>query len=325
MKQWLVFVTLVFQYSMNWAQVVYVNNAIQLEDALISAIPGQIITLADGIYTRNGGFYVPAGINGTKESPIKIMGSSKAVITSNNLTTGYGLGLRGNSYWILEGFTVYNSKKGIVLDNSHHNIINKININKIGEEGIHLRTYSSYNTVQNCTIDSLGLNTPCCGEGIYIGSAYNNWSTYTNGYPDTCNYNVIHANVFGDHIVSENIDIKEGTTGGVISNNILNGTGLNNMNGGDSWIDVKGNHYTIKGNCGHNSIADGIQTHIQVAGWGNYNIFTGNTLNVNGPGYGIKILTSNDVGSAYENKVCTNNSTTNSGSGLTNIATQTCE
>lgn len=324
MKKFLVFVGVVFHFFIGSAQVVHVNSATEFENALLAAAPGQTIELADGLYIRSGGFYVPAGINGTNMAPIKVVGTSHAIISSDNLTSGYGLGLQGNSHWILEGFTIYNSKKGIVLDNSHFNVLTNITVKKIGDEGIHLRTYSSYNTVQNCNIDSLGLVSTCCGEGIYVGSSKDNWITYTNGDPDTCNYNVMKSNVFGDHIVSENIDIKEGTTGGIIKNNSFNGTGLNNLNGGDSWIDVKGNHYSITCNTGHNSILDGFQTHILVAGWGNYNTFSNNTLNVSGPGYGIKIVSNNTVGSAYENKVCSNNISVNSVQGLTNINTQIC-
>ena len=57
---------------------------------------------------------------------------------------------------------------------------------------------------------------------------------------------------------SESIDIKEGTSGGLIEGNRFDGSGLS---GADSWVDVKGNGYTILGNTiGTNSPKDGYQT-----------------------------------------------------------------
>jgi len=306
------------------AQTVNVSTAIQLQDALNNATAGQTILLADGLYLKSGGFIIPANINGTSTSPITLKGSAQAIITSNNLSSGYGLGLRGNMYWILDGFTVYNSAKGIVLDSSHHNTIKNIHVNKIGDEGIHLRSYSSFNSVNNCFVDSTGQVSAGYGEAIYIGSAVSNWPTYTKGNPDTSNYNSVTNNAFGDHVSCENIDIKEGTTGGHIAFNTFNGTGLSGVNSADSWIDVKGNYYLVECNTGANTIADGFQTHILVTGWGDYNRFSNNSLNVNDAGYGILITTSSSKGTAVNNIVCSSNTVSGTNNGLSNVATQTC-
>jgi hypothetical protein len=306
------------------AQTINVGTATQLQNALNTATAGQTIMLADGIYSKSGGFIIPANINGTSSNPITLKGSVRAIITANNLSSGYGLGLKGNTYWILDGFTIYNSAKGVVLDSSHHNTIKNIHVNKIGDEGIHLRSYSSFNSVDNCFIDSTGQTSPGFGEAIYIGSAVSNWPTYSKGNADTCNYNSVTNNSFGDHVSSENIDIKEGTTGGRIAFNTFNGTGLNNQNSADSWIDVKGNYYTIECNTGSNTIADGFQTHILVAGWGDYNTFSSNTLSVTSSGYGILITTSSSKGTASHNMVCSTNSISGTNNGLTNGATQIC-
>ncbi|WP_018343796.1 T9SS type A sorting domain-containing protein [Cytophaga aurantiaca] len=306
------------------AQTINVSTAIQLQSALNTATAGQTIVLADGIYSKSGGFIIPANINGTSSNPITLKGSALAILTSNNLNSGYGLGLRGNTYWILDGFTIYMSAKGIVLDSSHHNTIKNIHVNRIGDEGIHLRSYSSYNTIDNCFIDSTGQTSPGFGEAIYIGSAVSNWPTYSKGNADTCNYNEVTNNSFGNHVSSENIDIKEGTTGGRIAFNTFNGTGLNNQNSADSWIDVKGNYYTIECNTGSNTIADGFQTHILVAGWGDYNTFSNNMLSVNSSGYGILITTTSSKGTATHNIVCSTNIITGTNNGLTNGATGIC-
>jgi hypothetical protein len=305
-------------------QTVNVNTSAQLQTAINAATPGQTIVLADGVYIRSGGFYVNAGINGTVTQPITILGNANTIVSSNNLNTGYGFALKGNNYWILQGFTIYNSKKGIVLDNSHHNDIKNIKVNKIGDEGIHLRTYSSFNTVEGCFVDSTGIVSTGTGEGLYVGSATSNWSTYTGGSPDTCNYNVLTNNSFGAHIVSENIDVKEGTSHGTISYNTFNGAGLNGQNYADSWLDMKGNYYSVACNTGANTIADGLQTHINYAGFGDYNTFSGNDLTVGSTGYGINVAISSSNGTATHNVVCSNNTVSAGAVGLTNVTTQAC-
>jgi hypothetical protein len=321
-----VFISSLFLYLpfLLQAQVVNVSTSTQLQNALNTATPGQIITLADGVYIRSGGFYVSAGINGTSTQPITLKGNTNTIISSNNLSTGYGLGLRGNNYWVLDGFTVYNSKKGIVIDSSYFNTIKNITVNKIGDEGIHLRAYSSYNFVENCFVDSTGLVSTGSGEGIYIGSAVSNWPTYTAGHPDTCQNNTVTGNSFGDHVVSENIDIKEGTKNGIISFNTFNGSGLNGLNYADSWLDVKGNNYDVYCNTGAYTIADGFQTHINYTGYGNYNTFENNTLTVGSTGYGINITTSSSYGTATNNIVCSSNTVSGGAIGLSNVSTQTC-
>jgi hypothetical protein len=322
-----IYITALFYFIVGsiHAQVINVNSAAQLQAALNTALPGQTIQIQDGYYERSGGFYANAGIDGTEANPIIVIGSRNVVLSTNNLTSGYAFSLKGNKYWIIKGFTVVNSKNGVVLDSCKYVTVDSIQAKKLGQDGIHLRTYTSYCTVKRCYIDSTGLNDYSFGEGIYIGSAYSNWCTYTDCNPDTSNYNQILFNSFGSFVTAENIDVKEGTKGGLIKGNNFNGLGLQGMNGGDSWIDMKGNYYTVENNTGNHSILDGIQTHIQQpGGYGNYNTFSNNVLNVNGPGYGIRVQTSNANGTAAANVVCTNNQASGAVMGLTNVAVVNC-
>jgi hypothetical protein len=308
------------------SQTVNVFTAVQLQNALANAVPGQTIVMADGVYNAPvGNIGPPIGVNGTPTQPITLMGSKRAVLTIADSAHGYGIWLQGNAYWILKGFTTRYCKNGVMIDSSHHIIVDDVTSVKNGQSGINLRTYSSYCTVQNCYVDSCGILDKATGEGIYIGSAYSNWCTNTACNPDTCNYNQILYNSFGEHIAAENIDIKEGTKGGLIRGNTFNGKGLANQNGGDSWIDVKGNYYTIELNTGYYSFEDGFQTHIQLPGYGNNNVFNKNTLYVNGgTGRGIYVVTVNSVGTALNNVVCNNNIVSGAAMGLTNVATQAC-
>lgn len=305
--------------------IVYVNTATQLQSALNNAVPGQTIMINDGYYERSGGFYANAGIHGTASNPIKVIGTRNAILSTGNQSSGYSFSLKGNSYWLIKGFTVKNAKNGVVLDRCRYVTVDSILASNVGQSGVHLRTHTSYSIVKNCHIDSTGLDNPAYGEGVYIGSANSNWCTYTNCDPDTSNYNQVLNNTFGTAISAENIDIKEGTKGGLIKGNVFNGTGLQLVNGGDSWVDVKGNYYLIDSNVGNNTVLDGFQTHIQQpGGYGNFNRFANNTINMNAGGYGIRVQTSNANGTATANEVCNTNVVSGSATALSNVPVTSC-
>jgi hypothetical protein len=168
------------------------------------------------------------------------------------------------------------------------------------------------------------LQTPDYGEGIYIGSAKSNWPTYTNGNPDLCDSNKVINNKIGPYVTAECIDIKEGTTGGLIKGNYFDATGITGANSADSWIDVKGNYYLLEGNNGFNPagsvLVDGYQVNVAVSGWGSYNEFKNNNCVVNAPGYGFNIRLSSSNGTAVGNKVYITNTVTGAAKGISNVA-----
>jgi hypothetical protein len=327
MKKGILSFALILSQIILQAQIINVSTTTELQNALTAAQPGQTIVLAPGTYYKSGGFSVPVGVAGTKNQPITVQGSSSTTLTSNNLLSGYGFYLKGkNDYWILDGFTVRNSAKGIVTDSSCHTIIRNVSVHFIGAEGIHFRSFSSYNTLENSFIDSTGRDMSTNGawekgfaEGLYIGSASSNWSTYTKGKPDTSNYNIITGVVFGDSIPSENIDIKEGTRYGSISNCTFNGKGLNGANSADSWIDAKGDYWTIecntgavaKGLKGTLTNANGFQDHentVSSVVYGHNNIFSNNQANVAATQYAFYLHKSG------MSTICNNNTVSGGGS-----------
>jgi hypothetical protein len=301
-------------------RVVNVSSAAQLKTALADARAGDEIVMADGIYS--GKFTTPVSANGTAAAAIILRGSRNAILDAGDINTGYVFYLQ-SGYWIIKGFTVTNGLKGIMIDGAQHSTIDGIKVFYIGEEAIHLRKYSSHNAIQNCEISETGLKTPDYGEGIYIGSAKNNWANYTNGNPDFCDSNLIAANKIGPGVTAECIDIKEGTTGCIIRGNNFDATGITGANSGDSWIDVKGNHSLIENNTGTNPggaiFKDGYQVHCAFAGWGSYNEFKNNNCRVNAAGYGFNIQLSGSNGTTTGNKVYTNNIVTGAAAGIANI------
>ncbi|WP_372665859.1 right-handed parallel beta-helix repeat-containing protein [Amycolatopsis kentuckyensis] len=279
------------------ATTITVSTAAQLTSALSAAKAGDTIVLADGDYS---GVFV-ASKPGTASAPITLTGSAKAVLHDPLFNpgdtdcpsgqTGYGLWLQGASYWNLKGFTVQDSKKGIVLDGASHVTIDSVTVHDIGYEGVHFRKSSAYGVIKNSTVSDTGKEQPGYGEGVYLGSANSNWECYGTGGgtgPDASNYVQVLDNKIGPGVAAEGIDIKEGTHDGVISGNTLDGTGEKNQNSGDSTIDVKGDGYRITGNKVTHPYLDGFQTHNVWGSTGCGNTFTGNTFTLtNSQGYGI--------------------------------------
>jgi len=305
--------------AVTW-RIVNVSTATELKAALANAIPGDEIVMADGVY--KGKFVIATGKNGTATNDITLRGSRNAILDAESIQTGYVLHLQA-SYWNLIGFTVTNGLKGIMCDGIRECLIYNVKVFHIGEEGIHLRTFSTNNTIQGCDISELGLKTPDYGEGVYLGSANNNWPVYTNGVADRSDSNLVFNNKIGPGVTAECIDVKEGTTGGIIRGNYFDATGITGANSGDSWIDVKGNNTLIENNIGTNPggtiFKDGYQVHCAVAGWGNNNLFKNNVCTVNATGYGFNIQLSGSNGTTTGNKVYTTNTVTGAASGIANI------
>jgi hypothetical protein len=263
-----------------------VSTARELSHALYTAGAGETIILAPGVY--HGDFEAKA--SGRPNAPITLCGPRSAVLEGLTINHGYTFYLNGASYWRVEGFAVQGGQKGVVADKATHDEIYGLYVHSTGDEAIHLREFSSDDIISHCVIRDTGLLVQFFGEGIYIGSANKNWCRYTNCRPDASNDNTIVDNNIAD-TTAENIDIKEGTTGGLIAGNHLDGAGMV-ASAATSWINVKGNDWEIKDNTGINSIGNGFSVHQVYPGWGIGNTFTGNQADVNGPGYGIFVQSS---------------------------------
>ncbi|WP_084264556.1 right-handed parallel beta-helix repeat-containing protein [Actinomadura macra] len=259
-----------------------VSDARGLEQALAEAQPGDVIRMKAGTYT---GKFV-ARTAGTQDKPIFLCGDEDAIIDGGGIKKGYAFHLNKANYWRLIGFTVQNSQKGVMADSTNGSVIQGLNVHDIGDEAIHLRNFSTGNTVQYNKIYNTGLRREKFGEGVYLGSAESNWEKFSGGKMDKSDNNVVRGNVI--RATAEAIDIKEGTTGGKILNNVFDGSRTGGDKHNDSWVDVKGNGYLIEGNKGTKTPLDGFQTHEIVDGWGRGNIFRGNIINLAG-GRGVGI------------------------------------
>ena len=296
-----------------YTRLVTVGTAAGLRDALSKVQPGDLIHLANGVYA--GSFN--ATISGTAERPITLCGSRAAIIDAGSLTQPEAAVYLTANHWTMAGFTIRNTKRAILAERANYNTFRDLEIYNIGQEAVHLRIFSSYNTIERSTINNTGLTNAEWGEGIYIGSWNGHWCTFTNCEPDRSDYNQILDNVLGPNVAAEHIDLKEGTTGGVVRGNTFNGDGMvPSQPWIDSWVLVQGNGYTVSDNSGTTSLAHGFKTEVMLQGWANDNTFTNNTADVRAGGYGFRIMLSGSKG----NVVSCANAVTNAGSGFANTS-----
>ncbi|MFI9007784.1 cellulose binding domain-containing protein [Actinosynnema sp. NPDC053489] len=316
-----------------------VSTAGQLRAALDAAVPGQTIRMAPGVY--RGSFVITRP--GSASAPVTLTGPADAVLVNDGPSgsgpgcpvptagwdSGYGLWLYGAPYWNLAGFAVRESKKGIVVDDSHHVVIDRVRVDHVDEEGVHFRRSSADGVLRDSVITDTGLAQPGYGEGVYLGSASSNWACHGNsGGVDRSDRVQVLGNRVGPGVAAEHVDVKEGTVGGVIRGNAFDGTGISGENSADSWVDVKGVGYLIEGNTGTFAapgvFANGYETHNPATtpsfanGCGN--VWRDNRSDLGGVGqYAIRI-TSTSKCADRPNVVHASNAVTRAVSGLTNIA-----
>jgi hypothetical protein len=287
------------------AATVTVTTAAELTAALAAPPPGSVILLADGEYVGN---FVGTGA-GTSGQPVMLCGGRGAVLDGGGPEDGYVLHLDRASYWTVQGFTIRNGQKGVMLDGTTQSVIQNLMVEGIGDEAIHLRRFSSENRVVGNTVAGAGLRKPKFGEGIYIGTAESNWCGISSCEPDKSDRNEIRENTISG-TTAESVDIKEGTSDGLLIGNKFEGS---SMQEADSWVDVKGNGWRIERNIGRNSPLDGFQTHEILDGWGTGNVFRENTAEVNGPGFGYSLKPVRD------NVVDCSNAASQAEQGLSNL------
>ena len=251
------------------APTVTVSTAEQLHAALAAAVPGDVIAVADGTY--RGNFVGTA--RGSAEAPIFLCGGPGAVLDAGGIDEGYVLHLDGAAWWRVVGLTVRNGQKGVMADGVQHVVLQGLTVETTGDEAVHLRGGSSDNVVRDSTIRDTGHRRAKFGEGVYVGSASSNWCTISDCEPDRSDRNLVLGNTI-TATTAESVDLKEGTSDGVVHGNRFDGDALT---GADSWLDAKGNDWQVTGNTGVRSPVDGFQTHQVAQGWGHRTVFGGNT------------------------------------------------
>jgi len=283
------------------------NSAAAIQAAMAGATPGSVIVLAPGTYAGNratsgdpklDGGGVPTGVfysgsSGAVSSHIVLKScdpANPAILTGAATDDGsYGIHLTGD-YWEIRDVKVTTAQKGIMLDNANNNLIYGAEVYNVGDEGVHFRDGSSYNTLDSSNIHDTGKYQAGYGEGAYVGS------DESAAYEHTVVNNTIRYTTFGPGITAEHIDIKEGADGTLVENSSFNGTGISGANSADSFIDVKGINSKIYNNTGSRNgnanVVDAFQnrTHGSTYPTGTNNDFNGNSVNLDGVGYVVNAV-----------------------------------
>ncbi|WP_105033455.1 right-handed parallel beta-helix repeat-containing protein [Cryobacterium aureum] len=288
-----------------------VHTADELMAAVDRAGPGTVIRMAPGTYRRQ----IDMHANGTASNPIWVCGSRDAVINVGDIQDNHGIQIKNSSNLVIAGMTVTNSLKGISVISGTNVTIADTRIDHIGYEGIHLRAFTTDSTVVGNTISNTGMRDAPFGEGIYIGTSENNWCAQTDCKPDRTDGTRVLSNRIS-LTGAQPIEVKEGTSGGVIRDNVIDGA--NAMSDAKEWVKVKGNDWTIDGNRGSNSPLHGFAVNGSVDGWGLRNTFTDNSGAVNAGGYAFFIHEKGRKGSSDTDVSCSN-SVTRATQGISNI------
>lgn len=278
--------------------VVNVETAGELEDALSDAKPGHKIVLASGTYLGNfdlnvgGSQYKPIWIVAEDSSDMPILDGgdyNNDITLSVSGTNNDDPDNQGISYIYIQDIAVTNARTGIAVDQGDFITIDGVEAYDIGQAGIHIRDGSAYNIIKNSYVHDTGLYNVKYGEGIYIGSDYTKWDSNADIYEPSTPYDpaVDHTqilnNVIGPNVTAEHIDVKEGSSYTYIINNRFNAEGMNDiLNGGLSYIDFKGNYaeaaYNKGDQNGNSYFENAFEINEKWDGWGYYNDIHDNTL-----------------------------------------------
>ncbi len=262
---------------------IYVTNTEELHAALADAQAGDEIILKEGVYQHDDWigvwavFY--ANASGTAEHPIILRSEDPehpATLSGVTREEKYVLRIVG-SYWEIRDLKLSEGGKGIFLEQSEHSVISGCEVFNIGDEGIHIIDNSSYNLVEDCYIHDTGRVTPQYGEGVYIGSSYK-----AEGYGFDCHYNTIRGCRIGPNVTADHVDIKEYTIGNVVEECTFDGAGIAGLNGGDSFVEIKGNNCIVRNNTGYQNQSENMLYAFDACrmldGWGQNNQVYGNTV-----------------------------------------------
>ncbi|MCQ2408556.1 MAG: right-handed parallel beta-helix repeat-containing protein [Oscillospiraceae bacterium] len=252
---------------------ILVTDTESLIAALADAKAGDEIVVREGLYQndKNTGKWAAfwAEASGTADRHIILRSEDPAhpaTLSGVSQEHKYALNIIG-SYWEIRDLRLTNAGKGLFLSKSEHSLVSGCEVYDIGDEGIHIIDDSSYNTVENCWIHDTGTVEARYGEGVYIGSAKG-----TANYGFECHYNTVRGCRFGPNIAADHVDIKEYTYGNLVEYCTFDGTGMKGENGGNSFVEIKGNDAVVRYNTGYRNGAEkqlyGFDMNEQIEGWG---------------------------------------------------------
>ncbi|HBP01374.1 MAG TPA: hypothetical protein DD454_04165 [Candidatus Moranbacteria bacterium] len=309
---------------------------LSIQKAIYLAGPGSAIHLADGTYMQN----IVSKRDGTAKNPIRITGSPSSIVQGGKISRVIEI---NHSFITLENFTVdglvgspdeksgfrdkliYVQGKGDGKGVTGLKVL-KMSLKNAGGECVRLRYFAQKNEIADNTItgcgaydfllDGKGKN----GEGIYIGTAPEQTDDGKNPTDerDHSNGNWVHGNTI-DTQGNECVDVKEGSSGNLVENNVCTGQ-KDSESGG---LDSRGNGNIFRNNLVYGNAGAGIRLGGDEDDDGKNNDVYLNTIRDN-EGVGIKVQ-------RYpQGKICGNVLSGNDGGEITeeyaeDIANEACD
>ncbi|MDH3300186.1 MAG: right-handed parallel beta-helix repeat-containing protein [Acidimicrobiia bacterium] len=203
-----------------------VSNQAELAAALAVARPGDVINLADGVYTRIDYRLDQGHRSGTASAPIVIQaaaGAAPIIDAGDNGTPSYrfAVSIIRMAHVTVRGLEIRNGIFGALSRGSASITFEHNHIHDLAQVGVvtgAAETAAGYepssNTVIRCnTIHDTGMLDPEFGEGIYVGTGRTGAVDRTSGV--LIEGNEIHS------IANEAVDVKRYTTNVTIRNNLI--------------------------------------------------------------------------------------------------------
>ncbi|MEZ5561160.1 MAG: right-handed parallel beta-helix repeat-containing protein [Pseudomonadales bacterium] len=193
-----------------------------LRSAISRLTPGDELLLLDGIYTLNSGFRVTA--TGTEAAPVVIRakGPGVPVIVQTNRAHNV-MEVIDSQYLEIRDLEITGGSHGIRLMNSSHITIEGCEIHDTGDVALSANaggTYRDLRLVRNHIHHTNGT-----GEGMYLGCNHDECRVANS----LIEGNYIHHTNGPDVVQGDGIELKEGSYGNVIRNNVIHDTRYPNI------------------------------------------------------------------------------------------------
>ncbi|CAM9793899.1 unnamed protein product [Ectocarpus fasciculatus] len=279
------------------------GDGYDLAEAMDLAVAGDTVSLQDGTYdsaivsVRDGEFGSPITVAGGPEAIIKGAYSSRSVLITHSFITLKGFSVEGKigtsdtdeASWVNKCVYVEGpgSQSSSVLDGF---VMEDMVVQNCGGECVRLKdsvvnAQVTGNTISNCGVHDYMFNSgDKNGEGVYIGTS--STQQWTNG-EDMCNDNWVSGNRISTS-GNECVDIKEGSSGNVIEDNLCS----DQLDAESGCYDSRGDGNTFRYNVGTDCMGAGVR----LGGWevdghqfGVGNSVYGNDFNAVGQG-ALKVL-----------------------------------
>lgn len=212
-------------------------TASAIENAVNGVAPGDVIGLVRGTYDVT----VPlrCDTHGTIANPIRLVALEPGVhLRGANYTDNTQLLTVQADHWEISGIEFSRCHILVWVWRGNHNHIHHCYLHHSGGSLLHFKGLSRFNVLEDSILHASRQNTGIFQptEGVYIGTDITSWDGTYSSYgfnngtgvasdPDDSSFNVVRrchvSNTF-----TENVEFKEGTRGNVVTECVLDGTGL---------------------------------------------------------------------------------------------------